>query len=241
MGDNDISINDRQNDIYNNISVCEINCTFINYNNDTKRVKCDCNIKNEINSSFIYIKNKTNNFFDNINNQINYKLFLCYNVFNNILKEFYFNIGFWLYMICLFTFIICQLYYLFIGKIILNSKINSSYKKPIFHKHVKFNTLPNSPPKKNNNNKDNLSQFNSSINLNKEDNNNIEKENKLLLKTINFKNNNSFNLNKDNKNKNVSFINTISENKNNDNRVIIYLSKEDPLTKTKEYDISINK
>ena len=239
IDDNDISINDRQNSIYNNISVCENGCTYISYNNITKRVKCDCDVKSQINTKFDNTNNNTNNFLDDINNQINYKLFLCYIVFKNILKEFYYNIGFWLYTFCLFTFIICQLYYLCIGKTILNSRINSSYKKPIYHKHVRFSTLPNSPPKKdnNNNNKDNnISQFNSSVHLNKEDN--IEKQNKLLLKNINF--NNSFNLKKDNNN--LSLINPeIKNNDNENNRVIIYLSKEDPLTKIKEYDISINK
>ena len=264
IGDNDVSISDRQKSVYNNISVCEVGCNYVSYNNETKRVKCDCDVKNQTNTTFSDVKKEADNFFDSINNQINYKIVLCYIVFKKILKEFYYNIGFWLYIFCLFIFIFCKIHYICIGKTVLNSKINAAYKKPVYHKHVRFSNLPNPPHQKNNNNnsindnnnnnknntnndKDNLSQFNSSVNLNKEEDNIMNnKENKLLLKNSNINSkNNSFNLKQDeikNKNKNLSFINPIPEIKDNDenNRVIIYLSKEDPLTKMKEYDISIN-
>ena len=43
----DMTLSDRQNDFINqNLSLCEKNCDFIGYDNNTKYASCDCQIKN---------------------------------------------------------------------------------------------------------------------------------------------------------------------------------------------------
>ena len=45
----DITLNDRKNEfINNNMSLCEENCDLINYNYETKKVKCSCDMKIKI-------------------------------------------------------------------------------------------------------------------------------------------------------------------------------------------------
>ena len=45
----DINLQDRKNEfIDNNMSLCEENCKFINYNYTTKKAKCSCDIKLEL-------------------------------------------------------------------------------------------------------------------------------------------------------------------------------------------------
>ena len=44
----DILINDRHNEFNNNnMSLCELNCSFIGYDNKTKKAKCECGIKSK--------------------------------------------------------------------------------------------------------------------------------------------------------------------------------------------------
>ena len=45
----DMTLYDRKNQYNNNnYSLCEKDCIFISYNNETKKVECDCNIKNNM-------------------------------------------------------------------------------------------------------------------------------------------------------------------------------------------------
>ena len=44
----DILINDRQNEFKeNNMSLCENNCTYNGYDNETKKSKCECTFKSK--------------------------------------------------------------------------------------------------------------------------------------------------------------------------------------------------
>ena len=45
----DMTIYERKEDYNDNRALCEKNCTYINYNNISKRVECECKIKNSIN------------------------------------------------------------------------------------------------------------------------------------------------------------------------------------------------
>jgi len=77
----DIILNDRRNEYYiNNMSVCEKDCFFKDYNFDTKKVLCECFIK--INFPLIseigYNKDKFINDFKNISNIINLDIIKCY-------------------------------------------------------------------------------------------------------------------------------------------------------------------
>ena len=43
----DITLNDRKNEYNNNnLAVCENNCNYVEYKNETKKVTCECKVKN---------------------------------------------------------------------------------------------------------------------------------------------------------------------------------------------------
>ena len=109
LNGNDVSIDDRKNDIYTKVSVCEPNCTFVDYNEENKRVECDCNFKYQIEEN---IPNKIiDNFFQKINDEINYELVVCYKVFKYFKNNFYKNIGFWFWLFTLLSILIGNLLY----------------------------------------------------------------------------------------------------------------------------------
>ena len=79
----DIILNDRRNEYYiNNMSVCEKDCIFKEYNFTTKKVLCECFIK--INfpliSKISFNKDKFINDFKNISNIINLDIIKCYKI-----------------------------------------------------------------------------------------------------------------------------------------------------------------
>ena len=148
---NDITTNDRKNDIYSSVSVCESGCDYFNYDEEKKRVKCYCYVDNTN-----YTENNTNekeevsNFFDSLNNQINYKLFVCYKVFKFFFWGLKKNLGFWFWFVCLVFFIIEEFLFWLTSINKLYAKILTSFEKPIIKKHVKFIGPGLNPPRKNN-------------------------------------------------------------------------------------------
>ena len=77
----DININDRKNEYNNkNLSLCEKNCTFIDYDNETKKAICECQTKNIFGklANIDINKNKLLNKFTDIKNTININSFFCY-------------------------------------------------------------------------------------------------------------------------------------------------------------------
>ena len=139
LNGNDVTTKDRRDDIYSNVSICEVGCSFIEYNQEYNRVQCDCSIKTKMEET-IPIK-QNNNFFTSFNNQINYELFKCYPVFKNFKKNFYKNIGFWLFLFTLLSIIIGFLLYIFYIKAKLYLDVYNNYNR--------INNLQTSnPPKK---------------------------------------------------------------------------------------------
>ena len=74
----DILLSDRKSDFYQNISLCENNCTYKGYDLDKNRVQCECSVKEEIK-----VEESSNN--DNILENLfsastfsNIKLIKCY-------------------------------------------------------------------------------------------------------------------------------------------------------------------
>ena len=64
INDNDITINDRKKEIYpNNVTLCKSDCKYIGVNFEDKRIICECNLINNI---------ETNNTSDNNYNLMNY-------------------------------------------------------------------------------------------------------------------------------------------------------------------------
>ena len=113
----DIILNDRKQEfIDNNLSLCENNCTYINYDKNTKQSACDCYIKNEIDLINDIIENPNKlpkNFPSEESSSINSNLLamkcseelfstdgLKYNISSYILI---FSIGFFLLSIILFV------------------------------------------------------------------------------------------------------------------------------------------
>jgi len=65
----DILLNDRQKEYNNNnMAICENNCTFIGYEENTKNAKCECEIKTE-QLTFSEIDNQTDLFYYNFSNK----------------------------------------------------------------------------------------------------------------------------------------------------------------------------
>ena len=107
--DTDIILKDRRNQfIDKNMSLCEDNCEFINYNKENKKVKCECEIKTLL--SFVdEIKIGKNNLiknFKNIHNIANIQIMKCYKkVFNK--RDLLKNYGFFIIASILVLLIIC--------------------------------------------------------------------------------------------------------------------------------------
>ena len=109
----DIIIEDRRNEyVNNNLSLCEENCTFIEYNNN-KKAKCSCEVK----TFFSFIKeikidkDKLMKNFKYINTITNIQIVKCYKIAfskKNIIKNYGFYI---LSFIVLYCFICTILFY----------------------------------------------------------------------------------------------------------------------------------
>ena len=107
----DIIIEDRRNEfIDKNMSLCEENCTFLEYDKDYKKAKCSCEVKtffsfiNEIKIN----KDKLMKNFKDINAITNIQIIKCYKIaFNNknIIKNYGFYILSFIFLFC----IICSI------------------------------------------------------------------------------------------------------------------------------------
>ena len=204
LNGNDVTTKDRREDIFSNVSICEVGCTFIEFNQEYNRVKCDCSVKTTIEEQ-IPIK-QHNNFFKNINDQINYELFKCYPVFKNFKTNFYKNLGFWIWLFTFLCILIGFLIYLFYTKAKLYSDVYSNYNK-------NYNIQSSNPPKKSNlNQKLSLNGFKSietttSFKNEKQNDNKLEineEDSDLKIPKIT-----TYNSNKYEKSRNVKFNNSI--------------------------------
>ena len=111
----DIVLYDRKNEYnVNNMSLCEKNCTFIEYNSTTKKVICECDIQNRspLQLDDIINKEKLLNNFVNIETISNINLLKCYNILfskdgliNNVGNYILLSIAL-IYIVSLFIFII---------------------------------------------------------------------------------------------------------------------------------------
>ena len=89
------------------MSLCEENCDLINYNYETKKVKCSCDMKIKIPilDDIKFDKNAFLESFIDINNIINIRILKCFKaVFNNSLKD---NYGFFILLIIILLFLLC--------------------------------------------------------------------------------------------------------------------------------------
>ena len=113
----DITLKDRREEfIENNLTLCEENCEFIDYNYTNEKVKCSCEIKTYISPNYDFKFNKNEfikNFID-IKNIANINIIKCYKIVLKI-KNLLHNYGFYimdsilfLYFLTIFIFL-CNL------------------------------------------------------------------------------------------------------------------------------------
>ena len=107
IGDNDITLEDRKNDIYpHNVTLCKNNCKYNGINIEEQRVVCSCNLNNEKNiiKEDEQFNEDEGNFAKYLLDNINYRVFLCYKLFfnsKNLKKSFPFYIILIIYLLLL--------------------------------------------------------------------------------------------------------------------------------------------
>ena len=77
----DVILADRKNQFYNsNITLCDDNCEYKGFDTESRRAKCECNVKTEINSIFDvkFSPNKVFESFYKIQKLTNIKVITCY-------------------------------------------------------------------------------------------------------------------------------------------------------------------
>ena len=229
---NDIILEDRIKEIYQNYSVCDDNCNYNEFNETNMVISCDCKIKLNIstNDSSLNIKQ-----LDDIDIDSNFGLIKCYNLvfsFDGKLK----NYGFWIFLILVLAHIPLLFSYFYKGISPIKEYIIKEMKKYGYLKDKKQkkkeqmeqNSL-NIPPKKN-------KKQNKIKKKNKGKNNAMKSSERDIITQFNSNlfgskskqkfNNNKYldELNKNNKNKNKIFIdinnNNIKKSGRNLNREI---------------------
>ena len=151
---NDIVLEDRIKDIYQNYSLCDEGCSYIGLDLENKTISCDCKVKTNmnINESEISLKH-----FNEIKIESNFGLIKCYKLvfsFDGKLK----NIGFWIFLFFVSSHIPLLLGYFCKGiepikEYIIKEMKNNGYIKinkeqEIKNKNEKSSSSVIDPPKK---------------------------------------------------------------------------------------------
>ena len=224
----DVTLKDRRADYYQNISFCEIDCTYDHIDYDNMKVICNCdpeeNIESINNAKPLSFNNMKNAFTSNLFTW-NFFVIKCYNlVFNwNIMKK---NYGCWIMIGVFILTILSTLYYFRKGiRPIRNFLI---LFEPENNK-IKYNM--------NDNNKDTEYDVNTSDELNKS---NPPKKSGLFQSSIVFTIDDSLDDNEDNKNNEVqeNFNTELNEiiNEDNEEKIDYNLTKKISCSNY-EYDI----
>ena len=223
----DINLEDRKYEfIYNNLSLCENNCKFEEYDTTSKKVLCTCKAKNvfeyNINPGIKFDKNNILDSFINIRYTSNLHVMKCYKIL--FTKDgFIKNVGNFLIISIILLYIFLIDYFSIRGF--------NSYKNKIY-------SLLDIQIENNNNKldeniiKDALNNDNN--NIGKSDDNIViegkaETNNEKVIRNINIMNDNSININPNNSNINDHDISKYSENKINNFKI----------TETKNFDDKI--
>ena len=113
----DVLIDDRKNDYYDNISLCESNCEYQEINTENRKVKCSCEIKTEMHlkdyfSNIYFEPNKLKEDFFEACKYSNLKVLKCYKLVFNLTK-LKTNLGSYFILFLAFLFFISVVYTLF--------------------------------------------------------------------------------------------------------------------------------
>ena len=129
------------------MSLCEKNCNYKGYNNETNKVSCECNIKVKfpLLSEIEINKEQLLNNFTDVQNIINLNIMKCYYIlFNRIglIK----NIASYIMIIIIFVVIILTILFRAKGYYLLKAQINKILNKKM-NKEEKQIKFKNNPPK----------------------------------------------------------------------------------------------
>ena len=229
----DKPLKERQNEfIKNNLSLCEENCDFGEYNNDTKKAVCSCftKVKLPLISEIKVDKEKLFSNFKDIRNIANFKMLKCYNLLldkSNIFKNAANYMLVILFIISLISLIVFICYnYIKIKKYIQEEFWKSNYlKNKNINQNVNQNIIKNKNKNRiieiNKNKKKDNKIVNNKKNSIKKDSNIRDKKTK--IKITKLKDNKKSSL----KNNQVSKkINLKSLKINNNNNKIINIKKK---------------
>ena len=90
----DLTLNDRIQEIYKNYTFCEKNCEIKEIDYDDMMITCNCTVKNNLNVKDINFDIPERN---NETKNMNYKIIKCLNSFSSI-KDNLYNLGFWIFL-----------------------------------------------------------------------------------------------------------------------------------------------
>ena len=140
LNNTDVILNDRKNDYYiSNISLCEENCEYEDFNTDTLKANCKCTIKKEVISESHKVKFSPNKIIENfykVEKYANIRVAICYRQVFNIerLKK---NLGSHITIIISFFFVI----FISINFVTLGNKTRTIIYKLIFESNSILNKL----------------------------------------------------------------------------------------------------
>jgi len=205
--DNDLILEDRIKDIYQNYSLCDEGCTYDKIDFDQLTISCECKVKENISTSIKQI-----NLEHSESSSTNFEIIKCYNLVFSMKGKLN-NIGFWIFNILILAHIPILIYYFNKGvkpireyiinemkkygyiknkKNIINKNNNLKNKNKIKTKKINKSIINDEPPKKKN-----IKNRNKKItikNIKIIDNSsslNIIKSNRGIIPGINLKNNNN--------------------------------------------------
>ena len=125
---NDLVLEDRIKDIYLNYTLCEEDCTYIEFNVENKIISCDCKVKTNISTDELSLNLPQ---YDNIDIDSNFGITKCYNLVFSLDGKLK-NIGFWIFLLLSIGFSSLLIIYLYKGfnpvsNYIMNEMIKNGY------------------------------------------------------------------------------------------------------------------
>ena len=110
----DMTLNQRRNQYYQNVSFCDANCTYIEINYTSNTAVCACEIKDGVMNEEILLElqgeNENGFSYDDVISVINYKLFKCYKeVFD--FKRLLINAGNYFSLLYIIIYTICVIHF----------------------------------------------------------------------------------------------------------------------------------
>ena len=156
FSNNDIILEDRVKEIYQNYSLCDDGCKYKEIDLENKLISCDCKVKTNISTNESYLNIKQ---FNEINIESNFGIIKCYKLVFSLNGKIN-NIAFWIFTILILINFILLLYYFckdlnkikeyIINEMVKNGYINESKKDIILNGAHNVNNVLKKlfPPKK---------------------------------------------------------------------------------------------